>query len=336
MTVGKYYTTMLKNTESTRELPYQHVMDITPSDALAVVAGQIRRTPTMTSGSLNRLTGIDFAFKCEQLQRTGSFKFRGASFSVSQLPGDCLGVATHSSGNHGAALAAAAAARGFPADVVMPENAVASKIEAVRAYGGTVHFCAPNQAAREAGLQRLIDQGKTAIPPYDHEHIIAGQGTVALEFLAQAPDLDDIVAPIGGGGLLSGITLAAAQVAPNVRVTGAEPAGADDAARSLAGGKRVSDHDPQTIADGLRALIGTRNFAVLSGHDIEVITVSETQIIEAMTLAWRHLKQVVEPSGAVPLAAVLAVRERFAGRRVGVVLSGGNLEIGALLKHLRT
>lgn len=309
-------------------------MDITPSVALAVIAGRIRRTPVMTSESLNRLTGIDFLFKCEQLQKTGSFKFRGASFAVSQLPEECSGVATHSSGNHGAALAAAAAARGFPADVVMPVNAVASKVEAVRAYGGTVHFCAANQAAREAGLQALIDQGKTAIPPYDHEHIIAGQGTVALEFLAQAPGLDDLVAPIGGGGLLSGITLAAAQVAPHVVVTGAEPAGADDAARSLADGKRVSDHDPRTMADGLQALIGTRNFALLSAHGIQVITVSEAQIIEAMTLAWRHLKQVIEPSGAVPLAAVLAERERFAGRRVGVVLSGGNLEVGALLRHL--
>lgn len=307
---------------------------VTPAVALAEIAGRIHRTPVMTSESLNRLTGLDLVFKCEQLQKTGSFKFRGASFAVSQLPDDCPGVATHSSGNHGAALAAAAAARGFSAEVVMPENAVASKVEAVRAYGGKVHFCEPNQASREAGLQTLIDQGKTAIPPYDHEHIIAGQGTVALEFLAQISDLDDIIAPIGGGGLLSGIALAAAQVAPHVRVTGAEPAGADDAARSLAGGERVSDHDPQTIADGLRALIGTRNFAVLYGHGIEVITVTEAQIIEAMTLVWRHIKQVVEPSGAVPLAAVLASRERFSGRRVGVVLSGGNLEIGDLLRHL--
>lgn len=309
-------------------------MTITPASALAVIAARVHRTPLMTSTSLNRLTGLDLVFKCEQLQKTGSFKFRGASFAVSQLPDDCPGVATHSSGNHGAALAAAAAARGFTADVVMPENAVTSKVQAVQAYGGKVHFCAPSQAAREAGLKALTDQGKTAIPPYDHEHIIAGQGTVALEFLAQAPDLEDLVAPIGGGGLLSGITLAAAQVAPHVRVTGAEPEGADDAARSLAGGKRVSDHDPQTIADGLRALIGRRNFAVLSGHGISVITVSEQQIVEAMALVWQHLKQVIEPSGAVPMAAVLASRDRFSGRRVGVVLSGGNLEIGALLRRV--
>ena len=308
---------------------------ITPSDAFAIIAGRVHRTPLMTSESLNRLTGLNLAFKCEQLQKTGSFKFRGASFAISQLPDDCPGVATHSSGNHGAALAAAAAARGLSADVVMPENAVASKVEAVRAYGGRVHFCESNQVAREAGLQKLIDLGKTPIPPYDHEHIIAGQGTVALEFLAQSPGLDDLVAPIGGGGLLSGITLAAAQIAPHVRVTGAEPAGADDAARSLASGKRVSDHHPQTIADGLRALIGIRNLAVLSGHGIDVITVTEQQIVEAMVLVWRHLKQVVEPSGAVPLASVLASRQRFTGRRVGIVLSGGNLEVGALLREIQ-
>lgn len=308
--------------------------EFTPAEALAVIARRIHRTPVMTSQSLNRLTGLELVFKCEQLQKTGSFKFRGASFAVSQLPEDCPGVATHSSGNHGAALAAAAASSGLSADVVMPENAVPSKIEAVRAYGGTVHFCASNQAAREQGLQALIERGSTAIPPYDHAHIIAGQGTVALELLAQDPRLDDIVAPIGGGGLLSGITLAAAQVAPQVRVTGAEPTGADDAARSLAEGRRVSAHDPQTMADGLRALIGTRNFAVLSQHGIEVLTVTEDQIIEAMTLVWRHLKQVVEPSGAVPLAAILANRQRFSGRRTGVVLSGGNLEVGALLRHL--
>jgi len=288
----------------------------------------------MTSTSLNRLTGTELVFKCEQLQKTGSFKFRGASFAVAQLPDDCPGVATHSSGNHGAALAAAATARGFPAEVVMPENSVASKVEAVCAYGGKVHFCAPGQAAREAGLQKLIDRGSTPIPPYDHPHIIAGQGTVALELLAQDPSLDDIVAPIGGGGLLSGIALAAAQVAPRVRVTGAEPAGADDAARSLAAGRRVPDHDPQTMADGLRALIGTHNFAVLVENEIGIVTVTEDQIVEAMTLIWRHLKQVVEPSGAVPLAGVLAHRERFADRRVGVVLSGGNLEVAALLRHL--
>lgn len=310
-----------------------------PAAALARIAGLIHRTPIMQSRSLNALTGLNLVFKCEHLQRTGSFKFRGASHAVARLPGDCPGVATHSSGNHGAALAAAAAARGFSADVVMPENSVADKIAAVRAYGGTVHFCAPDQAAREAGLAGLIERGKVAIPPYDHDDIIAGQGTAALEFLAQAADLDCLVAPIGGGGLLSGSVLAAARISPDVQVIGAEPAGADDAARSLAAGQRVDRHRPETMADGLRALIGQRTFEILAGFSTPVLTVSEDQIIEAMELIWRHLKQVVEPSGAVPLAAVLAHREQFRGghfrgRRVGIILSGGNLAIGELLGTL--
>jgi len=305
-----------------------------PADALRAIADRIRRTPVMESRSLNRLTGLELAFKCEQLQRTGSFKFRGASFAVSQLPADCPGVATHSSGNHGAALAAAAAARGLTADIVMPDNAVADKVEAVRAYGGTVHFCEPTQAAREAGLETLLAAGRVPIPPYDHDHVIAGQGTCAVELLAQRPDLDDVVAPIGGGGLLAGIVLAAAQHAPHVRVTGGEPAGADDAARSLAAGRRVTEHRPETIADGLRALIGRRNFTILADHGVNVLTVTERQIIDAMTLVWRHLKQVIEPSCAVPLAAVLANRDRFRGRRVGIVLTGGNIAVGQLLGRL--
>lgn len=288
----------------------------------------------MRSDALDAETGIELSFKCEHLQHTGSFKFRGASHAVSRLPADCPGVVTHSSGNHGAALAAAARARGFSADIVMPENAVRSKIEAVRALGGTVHFCAPNQAAREAGLQVLVERGMMPVPPYDHDDVIAGQGTVALEMIAQAPRLDCIVAPIGGGGLLSGITLAAARHAPRLEVIGAEPAGADDAARSLAAGRRVDRHAPDTIADGLRALIGVRNFDILQRHRVPVLTVSEHQIRDAMMLLWHHLKQVIEPSGAVPLAAVLAHRQRFAGRRVGIVLSGGNLDVEPLILAL--
>lgn len=307
-----------------------------PADALRAICRVVRRTPVVRSGGLDRLVGAELVFKCEHLQRTGSFKFRGASYAVSRLDPDCPGVATHSSGNHGAALAAAASERGLSADVVMPENAVASKVEAVRAHGGTVHFCEPTQAARESGLAQLIEAGRIPIPPYDHCDIIAGQGTVAVELMAQEARLDAIVAPIGGGGLLAGITLAAAQHGPQVEVIGAEPAGADDAARSLAGGERVGEHRPETIADGLRALIGARNFAILERHRVDVLTVSESEIIEAMERIWKELKQVVEPSGAVPLAAVLKHRERFAGRRVGVVLSGGNLDVGALLAPLET
>ncbi|NCO20068.1 MAG: threonine/serine dehydratase [Gammaproteobacteria bacterium] len=308
---------------------------IDPDAALARIAGLIRRTPLMRSDTLDSESGLELVFKCEHLQHTGSFKFRGASHAVARLPRNCPGVVTHSSGNHGAALAAAARARGFPADIVMPENAVRSKIEAVRSHGGTVHFCEPTQAAREAGLQRLVERGRFPVPPYDQDDVIAGQGTVALEFMAQAAELDCIIAPIGGGGLLSGITLAAARHAPMLKVIGAEPIGADDAMRSLALGRRVDQHAPDTIADGLRALIGVRNFDILQRHEIDILGVSEARIIEAMALLWRHLKQVIEPSGAVPLAAALAHRERFSGQRVGIVLSGGNLDVEALLEGLR-
>ncbi len=307
---------------------------IDPDAALARISSLIVRTPVMRSDALDAESGIELLFKCEQLQQTGSFKYRGASHAVARLPADCPGVVTHSSGNHGAALAAAARSRGFSADIVMPENAVKSKIEAVRAHGGTIHFCAPTQAAREAGLAALVAQGRVPVPPYDHDDVIAGQGTLALELMAQAPALESIVAPIGGGGLLSGITLAAARHAPQLQVIGAEPAGADDAARSLAAGRRVDQHSPNTIADGLRALIGVRNFDILARHRIEVLTVSEPQIRDAMALLWRHLKQVIEPSGAVPLAAVLANRERFQGRRIGIVLSGGNLDVDRMIQAL--
>ncbi len=305
-----------------------------PADAMSRIAGLIHRTPILQSRSLDRVARLRLVFKCEHLQRTGSFKFRGASLAVSKLAQDCRGVVTHSSGNHGAALAAAAAMRGLRAEVVMPKNAVADKIDAVRAYGGTVHFCQPTQAAREAGLSELVKLGYTPVPPYDHDDIIAGQGTAALEFLAQCPDLDCLVAPIGGGGLLSGTALAAARACPSVRVFGAEPEGADDARRSLLEGRRVKQHRPETIADGLRALIGKRNFDILSHFSTPILPVSEQQIIEAMKLIWRHLKQVVEPSGAVAFAAALAHHRQFEGQRVGIVLSGGNLAVGAMLQQL--
>lgn len=304
-----------------------------PAAATDALAG-VRRTPVLTSTRINDELGATLHFKAEHLQHTGSFKFRGASFAVGRLPCDCPGVATHSSGNHGAALAAAAASRGFCAHVVMPDNAVRSKVEAVRSFGGRVHFCAPTQQAREAGLAALVRQGLVAIPPYDHDDIIAGQGSVAVELIDQVPGLDSIVAPIGGGGLLSGITLAASDAGPDVAVVGAEPEGADDAARSLRAGRRVGDHQPVTRADGLRALIGERNFAVLAAAKIPIITVSEAMIVRAMALIWRELRQVVEPSGAVALAAIMTRPERFRSRSVGVVLSGGNLDVAALLEHL--
>lgn len=294
----------------------------------------VRRTPVLVEPRLDEALGCTLYFKAEHLQYTGSFKFRGASNAVARLEDRVRGVATHSSGNHGAALAAAARARGLEARVVMPENAVKTKVEAVRAQGGQVQFCAPTQAAREAGLAHWVEQGYLAIPPYDHDDIIAGQGTLALELLEQVEDLDCIIAPIGGGGMLAGIARAVDESGAAVSVYGAEPRGANDAARSLAAGRRVEDHAPRTIADGLRALIGERNLAILLQQQIPVLTVTEEGIREAMTLLWRELKQVIEPSGAVALAAIAADPDRFAGQRIGVVLSGGNLDIDALLTHL--
>jgi len=318
------------------------VSSLTPDDLTAArqrIRSQLVLTPVMRSDALDRRFGCRMHFKCEQLQVTGSFKFRGASHAVSLLPDGTPGVATHSSGNHGAALARAARARGLPAHIVMPENAVRFKVEAVRANGGEVHFCAPNQAAREAGLADWVERGFAPVPPYDDDRIIAGQASCALEFLEQVPDLEYLIAPIGGGGLLAGTALAAAGMAPDLQVVGAEPAGADDAARSLLRGQRVNDHHPETIADGLRALVGLRNLDLIQRHVAEIITVSESRIVDAMTLIWTHLKQVVEPSGAVPLAALIEAietrPEAWSGRQVGLILSGGNLDVDPIMEHWR-
>lgn len=313
-----------------------------PDDLLAArerIAAKIVYTPVMRSDTLDEQLGCDLFFKCEHLQRTGSFKFRGASHAVSLVDETCQGVATHSSGNHGAALARAAHERGMPAHVVMPESAVRFKVDAVRRNGGTVHFCAPTQEAREAGLKRWVEQGFEAIPPYDDDRIIAGQGSCALELIDQVPDLDVIIAPVGGGGLLGGTALAAARAQRSIQVIGAEPAGADDTARSLASGKRVTSHQPDTIADGLRALVGERNLDLMQRYGVTVTTVDENRIVDAMDRIWTHLKQVVEPSGAIALAALMDSVERdpeaWSGRRVGLILSGGNLDIEPLVDTLR-
>ncbi len=289
----------------------------------------------MSCRQINQLLGLEAFFKCEHLQTTGSFKFRGASHAVCLLEHTCRGVATHSSGNHGAALARAARDRGIMAHIVMPETAVKAKIQAVRDFGGQVHFCAPDQRSREAGLARLIEQGFEPVPPYEDDRIIAGQGTCALELLKQVPDLDVIVAPVGGGGLLAGTALAAQTGERSVRIIGVEPAGADDTARSLRAGRRIEDHHPETIADGLRALVGQRNLDIIAEHVERIILVDDPQIIQAMSVLWSLLKQVVEPSGAVALAGIMKERESFAGTRVGIVLSGGNLDLAPMLETLK-
>jgi threonine dehydratase len=310
---------------------------LTPEDVLEArerIRSMVRVTPVMTSPDLDDLTQAKLFFKCEHLQGTGSFKLRGASHAVARLPADCPGVATHSSGNHGAGLARAAALRGLRAEIVVPEGAVAAKVDNIRRNGARIHFCEPTQAGREAAVDALLARGLEPVPPYDDDRIIAGQGSCGLELIEQVEDLEAIVSPIGGGGLISGTALAARTAARAPAVHGVEPAGADDTFRSLAAGARVADHRPDTIADGLRALVGERNLALISRLVESVDTVDDAAIVEAMALIWRHLKQVVEPSAAVPLAGILADPARYRGRRVGVLLTGGNIDVAARLGGL--
>ncbi|EIL89531.1 putative pyridoxal-phosphate dependent enzyme [Rhodanobacter fulvus Jip2] len=305
--------------------------DIRAAAARIALFAQV--TPVLRSDVLDALTGARLHFKCENLQRGGAFKFRGACNAVWALDDDqaARGVLTHSSGNHGNALALAAATRGIAAHVVIPEGAVRAKVEAIERAGATVHRCAPTQAAREvmaAQLQR--ETGAVFVHPYADVLVMAGQGTLALELLHQAPGIDALMTPVGGGGLATGVAIAAHALDPTLVLFGAEPAGADDAARSLALGSRVTTVVPDTLCDGLRALVGERNLEALRAHRVEVITVSDEETVAAMQLLWRELKVLVEVSSATVLAAVLKRPERFAGRRVGVVLTGGNVDLAAL------
>ena len=312
------------------------------------IAPHTRRTPVLTCSTLDRLCGARLFFKCEGFQKGGAFKFRGAANTVLSLGEEeaARGVVTHSSGNHGAALALAAAVRGVPARVVMPRDAPRVKRQAVAGYGAEVVFCEPTAADREAACARLVaETGATLVHPYDDARVIAGQGTAVLELLEEVPALDLVVVPVGGGGLASGTAIAAAGVAPATRVVGAEPAAADDAARSLAAGRRLgSPPGPvATVADGLRASLSARTFAALSRHLAAVVTVGEDEIVAAMRLVWERMKIVVEPSAAVPVAALLSGAAlgpldaggatggaRGAWPRVGVILSGANVDLDRL------
>ncbi|HVS03448.1 MAG TPA: pyridoxal-phosphate dependent enzyme [Thermoanaerobaculia bacterium] len=294
------------------------------------IAPFVHRTPVLTSETLDAVAGATLLFKAEPLQKSGSFKMRGAANAVLSLPEAeaTRGVATHSSGNHGAALSRAATLRGIPCWVVMPEGAPAAKRQAVAAYGGSIVPCAPTLKAREESAARLLaETGARFVHPYEDPAVVAGQGTCALELLAQAPAIDLLLVPLGGGGLLSGTLIAARELAPAVEIVGVEPAGADDAARSLAAGVITPLPRPETVADGLRATLGELAFAVLREHRCRVVTVADDAIVEAMRLIWQRLKLVAEPSAAVPLAAVLSGAVEAAGRRVGVVLSGGNVDL---------
>jgi threonine dehydratase len=302
-------------------------------DAAARIAPHARITPVLRSAALDALAGAELHFKCENLQYGGAFKFRGACNAVWALSDEqaAHGVVTHSSGNHGNALALAAATRGIAAHVVVPEGAVRAKVAAIERAGAILHRCAPNQAAREATCAEVQrSTGASLVHPYANTNVMAGQGTMALELLQQAPQLDALITPVGGGGLASGVAIAAHALQPGLALFGAEPLGADDAARSLAQGERITTVVPDTICDGLRALVGERNLDALRLHRVELITVSDAETIAAMQWLWTELKQVVEVSSATVLAAILKQPQRFAGKRVGVVLTGGNVDLQAL------
>jgi threonine dehydratase len=287
----------------------------------------------ITCAGLDRIAGAKLFFKCENLQKVGAFKARGATNAVLALADREArqGVASHSSGNHAAALARAAALRGVPVHIVMPRTAPEVKRAAVAGYGAEITDCEPTLAARESTLAELVERtGANFIHPYDDPVVIAGQGTAALELLEEAPDLDVVIAPIGGGGLLSGTVIAAEGTPKDVAVFGAEPKGADDAFRSLRDGVIYPSVRPETIADGLLTSLSELTFAILNGRVAGILTVSEEAIVEAMRLVWQRAKLVVEPSGAVPFAAILEHGDRFQDRRVGIILSGGNVDLDRL------
>lgn len=304
-------------------------------EAHARIAPYIHRTPVMTSRSLDALVDARIFFKCENFQKIGAFKARGATNAVLALPESTAGkgVVTHSSGNHGAALAYAATCRGIAAFVVMPDNAPRIKQENVRRLGATVRFCAPSAAARETACREVErETGAVLVHPYDNPQVIAGQGTAALELIDEVSDLDIVVAPVGGGGLLSGTAIAVKSVAPNARVYGAEPSLADDAARSFASGQvePVSPSAAATIADGLRTPLSPRTLRAIRAHVEAIGLASEPAIIRAMRLVWERMKITIEPSCAVPLACVIEGTLDVRGARVGVILSGGNVDLDRL------
>ena len=301
--------------------------------AAARIAPHAHVTPVLRSRALDALAGCNLQFKCEPLQRTGAFKFRGACNAVWALHDDeaARGVVTHSSGNHGAALALAARTRRIACHVVVPEGAVAAKLAAIRGYEATLHGCAATIAARESTAARVQGEtGATFIHPYTDPRVIAGQGTAALELLTVAGRLDVLVVPVGGGGLASGCALAMSALAPDCELLLAEPAGAADTARSLASGRRDVEFVPDTVCDGLRGTLGQPGFEILRAQGARVAVIEDKDTLAAMHLLWTRLKLLVEPSSAIAFAAVLQQRERLAGKRVGVILSGGNVDLASL------
>ena len=293
----------------------------------------IHRTPVLRSERLDAATGGSLFFKCENFQKVGAFKARGATNAVFALEEETArrGVATHSSGNHAAALSRAAKLRGIAAHIVMPSNSSKAKVRAVEGYGGRIVFCEPNQQARAKTCARVIaETGATLIHPFENEDVMAGQGTIAIEFLEDVPELDLILCPVGGGGVLSGTAVAAKSLQPKIRVIATEPAGADDAAQSFQQGRLVHQETKNTVADGLRTDLREPNFALIQRYVDGVVTVTDEAIVAAMRTIWETMKIVVEPSAAVPYAAIMEGKVDCRSKRVGIILTGGNVDLDAL------
>jgi threonine dehydratase len=302
-------------------------------EAAKRIAPFVHRTPVLTSSSINAMLGAEIFLKCENFQKVGAFKYRGATNAVLMLLEDEKknGVATHSSGNHAQAVALAAKTNRIKAYIVMPETSSSVKINAVKGYGAEVILCAPNQKAREGTVDEIIKKtGATLIHPYNNYSIIAGQATAAKELIEEIKNLDVIITPVGGGGLLSGSALSAHYFSPKTIVIAGEPANADDAYRSMQKGEIVPENPPNTIADGLLTSLGDKTFDIIRKHVKEIITVSEEEIIAAMRLVWERMKIIVEPSSAVPIAAAIKSKERFKGKRIGIIISGGNVDLNKL------
>ena len=293
----------------------------------------IHRTPVLTNTSLNKKIDAQVFMKCENLQKVGAFKFRGASNAVWSLTEEeaARGVVTHSSGNHAQALALAAKMRGIPAYIVMPSNAPQVKKNAVAGYGGQITFCEPTLEARESTMEGIrLRTGANVVHPYDNERVMAGQGTAVLELLEEVPDLDVILAPVGGGGLLSGTSIAATETKKGIRVIAAEPEMADDAFRSMQAGKIIPSQNPKTIADGLLTSLGVLTYPVIKERVEQVVTVSEAGIVDSMKFIWERAKIVIEPSAATVIAVLWERKIDLSGLKVGVILSGGNVDLEKL------
>ena len=308
----------------------------TYDDVLAAherVTPYVHRTPVLTSTYLNGLTGAELFFKCENFQKAGAFKARGASNAVFSLDDEqaAKGVATHSSGNHGLSLSYAAGRRGIPATVVMPRTAPEAKKAAVRGYGGRIVECEPSTSSREAVFAEVMaETGAEFVHPYNDPRVIAGQATCSRELFDQVENLDAVMAPIGGGGMISGTCLTLSNIAPDVELYAAEPEKADDAYRSFKAGHIIADDAPQTIADGLKVPLKELTWHFVQKHVTDILTAGEEEIIDAMKLTWQRMKIVMEPSSAVPLATILKNKKTFAGKRVGVIITGGNVDLDKL------